>query len=135
MPPRRRAYKLSLAAFVVITGVWMASSRVAVMYSTGTTAFGIIGGAVSGLFDTQRFSPSGFHYVVLPLNPTTPSRLERIPEWWLEIPLWCPALLAAVATIVFWHRSRRIPAGRCKACRYDLTGLPEPRCPACGEAI
>ncbi len=30
-----------------------------------------------------------------------------------------------------WRQRRRVEAGLCTACGYDLTGLPEPRCPEC----
>ena len=45
--PRRRAYKLSLAAFVVLTVVWIGSGWGAVWYSTGTTAVGILPGTIA----------------------------------------------------------------------------------------
>lgn len=32
------------------------------------------------------------------------------------------------------HRARR-NVGRCPTCRYDLRGLPEPRCPECGAFL
>ncbi len=48
------------------------------------------------------------------------------------IPLWIPALVLAVPTLFFWRRSRRHRAGYCRKCRYNLTGLTEPRCPECG---
>ncbi len=30
-------------------------------------------------------------------------------------------------------RARHLRSGRCPWCRYDICGLPEPRCPECGE--
>ncbi len=30
-------------------------------------------------------------------------------------------------------RARHLRSGRCPWCRYDIRGLPEPRCPECGE--
>ena len=50
----------------------------------------------------------------------------------LVIPLGIPALVIAGPTLFFWRRSRRPPAGYCRKCGYNLTGLPEPRCPECG---
>ncbi len=30
-------------------------------------------------------------------------------------------------------RARHLRSGRCPWCRYDIRGLPDPRCPECGE--
>jgi len=53
----------------------------------------------------------------------------------IEIPLWMPVGAMAVSTVVAWRmRSRRIRAGRCLSCGYDLHGLPElSPCPECGN--
>ena len=55
----------------------------------------------------------------------------------VTIPLWMPLIVfATYPTLAFIrgplrrrHRSRR---GLCVQCGYNLTGLPEPRCPECG---
>ncbi len=55
-------------------------------------------------------------------------------------PLWAPFILfAAYPTLAFirgpvrrWRRRKR---GLCIHCGYNLTGLTEPRCPECGQAI
>ena len=54
-------------------------------------------------------------------------------------PFWIPALLLAAYPILVLasavrRRLRPIP-GLCSKCHYNLTGLPEPRCPECGTAI
>jgi hypothetical protein len=49
----------------------------------------------------------------------------RIPFWFL--------ILVFMTLPTFWliRRRRRIPAGRCQACGYDLCATPD-RCPECG---
>jgi hypothetical protein len=49
-------------------------------------------------------------------------------------PLWLPFLLTAAPTALLWYRNRRTPAGHCKTCRYDLTGITTGICPECGTA-
>ena len=56
------------------------------------------------------------------------------------IPIWLPFMLFAVyPTLAFirgpLRRHRRRKHGLCIKCGYDLTRLPEPRCPECGEPI
>ena len=56
----------------------------------------------------------------------------------LTISLWLPfVVLAAYPVIAFMRgplrRHRRRGRGACLNCGYDLTGLPEPRCPECGQ--
>ncbi|MHC4066867.1 MAG: hypothetical protein ACYSUI_20515 [Planctomycetota bacterium] len=61
----------------------------------------------------------------------------------VHVSLWAPFVLfaawPAIALICFvrgqLRRSRRRRKGLCLRCGYNLTGLPEPRCPECGAAI
>ncbi len=39
----------------------------------------------------------------------------------------------AVMTFAIWRFIPKFPAGCCQQCGYNLTGLPEPRCPECGQ--
>ena len=60
--------------------------------------------------------------------------------YWIVMPLWVPfVILAAYPTIALirglLRRRRRRKRGLCRSCGYDLTGLPEPKCPECGTAF
>ncbi len=57
----------------------------------------------------------------------------------VSCPFWIPVLVLAAYPILVLastirRRLRPIP-GLCSKCRYNLTGLPEQRCPECGTAI
>jgi hypothetical protein len=52
------------------------------------------------------------------------------------LPLWMPFLFFAIPTGVLWYRDRRrIPAGHCRKCGYNLTGNLGGVCPECGEKV
>ena len=49
-----------------------------------------------------------------------------------NLPIWT-VLLVAIPTAALFRFDRRMPPGHCLHCGYNLTGLPEPRCPECGQ--
>ncbi|HEX4792918.1 MAG TPA: hypothetical protein VH370_03945 [Humisphaera sp.] len=69
----------------------------------------------------------GYHYDGHP-TPLVPSH-----RWAVRLPLWAPAGMALLVTVVFRRRaSRRWNAGCCANCGYDLTGNISGVCPECG---
>jgi hypothetical protein len=56
--------------------------------------------------------------------------VDAIDAW--SAPHWVLAIMFALAPLIwFLRRRRRIPAGHCQACGYDLRETPD-RCPECG---
>jgi hypothetical protein len=52
------------------------------------------------------------------------------------LPLWIPFAIVVAPTAVLWYVDRRrIPAGHCQKCGYDLTGNVSGVCPECGTAL
>ena len=54
------------------------------------------------------------------------------------MPFGILAMMTIVPLVVFWRLTPSFVADghtRCGHCGYILKGLPEPRCPECGEAI
>jgi hypothetical protein len=72
-----------------------------------------------------------------------PRRPHDTWHWWpringesWDIPLWLPFALTALPTTIAWrtHIRRRRRDDLCRACRYDLRGLPVGSvCPECGR--
>ena len=55
---------------------------------------------------------------------------------WMELCVVSGLFLALLAVVVLRRqvkRARLQDSGLCVNCRYNLTGLPEPRCPECGQ--
>jgi hypothetical protein len=58
------------------------------------------------------------------------------PDWGVTIPLWLLfSAFAAPTAYLWWRDRRRIPAGHCQRCGYNLTANVSGRCPECGELI
>ena len=60
---------------------------------------------------------------------------KRYPYWGgtlLSFPVWILLVLSAPLLWWFWKSAQRPKDGFCQ-CGYDLTGLPEPRCPESGQ--
>ncbi len=70
------------------------------------------------------------------------------PAWWwrvsgkfgtlIRFPMWVPLILFSIIPVwaligIPLRARRRRDCNQCIHCGYNLTGLPEPRCPECGE--
>ena len=53
----------------------------------------------------------------------------------LNLPLWIPILAVSFPSFIVWRRNRRISAGHCRSCGYDLTGNVSGKCSECGKPI
>ncbi len=53
----------------------------------------------------------------------------------IDAPFWFLLTLAAIPTVILWHRDRRtVKPGCCRVCGYDLRASKKV-CPECGAAI
>ncbi len=88
---------------------------------------------VSGSTKSVEQSFLGFGFKVS-IRDTPQGRSNRMHR--LILPMWFTSLLLVAYPIVALvreiRRRRRRRHGFCRKCGYNLTGLPEPRCPECG---
>lgn len=68
------------------------------------------------------------------VNPLA-NLVQRNPPLSVMIPFWLIALMLAIPTVILWRLDRRVPPGRCRMCRYDLTGNVSGVCPECGTDV
>ncbi len=62
-----------------------------------------------------------------------PAKLMPAKLMLVSLPLWMPAALLAIASMISWRFDRAgFRAGRCPRCGYDLTGNVSGSCPECG---
>jgi hypothetical protein len=96
--------------------------------------------------DMLTFLSSNRHFSP---KPMAPPRLPSPPPHWsfqsddtstsLSFPLWLPTAIFSLglipAVLGLIRRRYRRNRGLCLKCGYDLTGLPQPRCPECGATF
>lgn len=119
----------ALIAAALLVGAWKAGETI-------DGAFPILLYGMAGSFPAAwYFLPSHASYVAIafgaPFNPY--AYLAQFVGCVLLVGVACA--LTARARRLLPIKVRRPPAGRCACCGYLLYGLPEPRCPECGEAF
>ena len=98
--------------------MWVAGIKEGVSANPGTFAYRSWGGA-------------GFHWAAFEVR-SRPRRYLTVPLWAMCFGLLLlPAARTTGYVICRWRASRRLWAGRCPACGYDLRASPG-RCPECG---
>ena len=119
-----------IAAAFVVSGWW------AIMLQLGPVAVYVMGGNVTVLLDDPFVNPITFDQHSHGLSRWAAfARSDGSGSWpyWVEFPLLAALLAVAVPTLRGWRFwPKPIKPGHC-GCGYDLTGLPEPRCPECGQ--
>ncbi len=130
------------AVTVLLVAVWIGSGWSTVIWQTSDRRFrvtlqsGRIG--LAEMFAKQDPKTSGWHF----------STGDRRFDWmWARhtgrnfdarwLPMWVPALAAAMTTAMAWRRDalarRRARQNLCSTCNYDRTGLDAAAvCPECG---
>lgn len=123
-----------LVMSVVVFAAWCVSIPFVVMwsYDDAKSAIYLAGGCVDfggiGYPRGLRLYYRRVAFKVLPASRSTDGGM------FYAFPLWIPLALVAIPTVFLWLRDRRIPAGCCQRCGYDLRAS-KTRCPECGLQI
>ena len=96
-------------------------------------AVSIVAGLAFGIVNAQRALRLAWVFgISMFVAQTVPAFLINPSEWYFCLFNLAHVVLP-VATAAAWLRLLHVKKpGHCKECDYDLTGLPEPRCPECG---
>jgi hypothetical protein len=104
-------------------------------WNTPRTGWGKVGWNLGRLINADGSNWSGVRCVPNLRDPTLQWDIELHPGH-VKLPTIYLALAAsAPAFAVVWLRRRRVPAGHCPGCRYDLRGVTGGVCPECGREI
>ncbi len=147
VPRTRSGRGLALAAVVLmladlVSSFWGVSTERGALVASGDVDLGVCGGAlwVMRYNGSSKASHHGFHMrpkdlrwtrvVVNASPPIGPWNLTILPLWYAWVPL-----LGGLVVLERRHAKRSRNPHACKACSYDLAGLPpEAICPECGRA-
>ena len=56
-------------------------------------------------------------------------------RWFVLVPFWLLLVVGGISLWLLRHCDRRIPAGHCQYCGYNLTGNVSGRCSECGVEV
>lgn len=68
---------------------------------------------------------------IITSSPTGPSTTALLDVLYIPLGPWA-ALAGMVTGGLWWYSRRKVPAGRCRDCAYDVRGIAAERCPECG---
>jgi hypothetical protein len=137
---------MGLVLTLLIAGVYVASGWWWVSGSRSIAGHGVFIGVGGGCLLLSEFDAAS--RMPMPLDWEA-GRYTDSMLWWFQvirapifgnvltyvmIPLWAPLLLIAIPMYFLWPRPfRRHRPGHCRACGYDLKGVPTSTCPECGK--
>ncbi len=143
-PPTQRIAKLffftSIAAILISITLFLISTRWTTYYQFSANVASLAPGTIDftrvELGRAYLSVPAGFSTAQSQASANWIPRADFKPALWsVSIPLWLPALLFSLASIVTYRRAFITP-GLCRKCSYNLEGLENPeRCPECGHRL
>jgi hypothetical protein len=84
---------------------------------------------------TLRFDWKAPHVKRSPPQSTVVNWFVRVPYWFVCLPFMLAPALWLNRWRIFVRRRRRVAAGLCPQCGYDLRGAIHERCPECGKDV